>query len=81
MTISETACIKWQEITIKDGVQIFAKIENLNTQVLIISNGNMVLQRTVPYGIKDLFSVLIESEALPTVENPNLAMEYFAIMM
>ena len=61
----------------KDGVQIFAKIENLNTQVLIISNGNMVLQRTVPYGIKDLFNVLIESEALPTVENPNLAMEYF----
>ena len=62
----------------KDGVQVFAKIENTSSQVLIISDGEMVLQRTVPYGVKEIFNVLINSELLPTVEDSKSAMDYFA---
>ena len=61
----------------KDGVKVFAKIENTSSQVLIICDGKMVLQRTVPYGVKDIFDVLINSELLPTVEDADSAMEYF----
>lgn len=60
-----------------EGVQVFAKIGNIATQVLITNNGSLQLQRTIPYGVNDIYSVLVDSPTLPIVNNATDAREYF----
>lgn len=59
----------------KDGVQLIVKIDERNSLIMIIDNGAIALNRTIPYGIDEAISTLQETKSLGEVKTYSDALD------
>lgn len=58
----------------KEGTHLIVKVDERGSAILVVKDGQIVLNRTVPYGIDDAVSVLMTTEELGDVSSYEAAL-------
>lgn len=48
----------------KDGIQMIIKVDERSSLILVLKNGSIVMNRTIPYGVDDAIQTLTECRSL-----------------